>query len=186
MLERLQRGRPRLRSARVAIAAGALILAGGLAAYATVTAPRLPDVVAAPGVLALVLIAAGLAGRWPGVLAFGLALLAGQYATALLLEREVIDPGAPLYAGGFVLAAELGFWSLEEDVVPAERALLGRRLVASLAVALGSLMLAALVLVGSQIGVGAGLAVEAAGIAAAAGILAVVARLARRSSVSAE
>jgi len=124
------------------------------------------------GVLALCV---GLAARWGAALAFGVGLLGAQQAVWLARGPDALDAWTPLYAGAFLLVAELAWWSLEQRVPAwAERGMALRRLVTVLFACTGGCVIAALVVIA------AGLPIhELAGVLAATAALAVVAAVAR-------
>jgi hypothetical protein len=132
------------------------------------------------GALALALLAGGLTGGWASPVSAGLALLGGEYAVFFAAGPSGVDVWTPLYAAGFLLAAELSFWSLEHRVPAwADPAVLVRRLLVLAACCAGAAALAAATIVAAGASVGGGLGLELAGIAAAVGALAVVAGVAR-------
>lgn len=114
---------------------------------------------------------------------WGLAALGGEYGVLFAAEGRALDELTPVYAGAFVLVAELAFWSIERRV-PAwsEPALVERSLVRLAATCLGAAGVAALVMVAAAAAGGGGIALEAIGVAAAIGALALVAVLVRRSA----
>ena len=63
---------------------------------------------------ALLCQAAGLSGRWPPGLAWGIALLGGTFLVRVGLGSTA-SAWTPLAAGALLLAAELGYWSFELD-----------------------------------------------------------------------
>ena len=67
--------------------------------------------VAAVALLALV---ASLVLGWPSLLPVSLVLLGGLYAAQLAVDDASLDAGAPFFAVGVLVTAELGYWSLEE------------------------------------------------------------------------
>jgi hypothetical protein len=130
--------------------------------------------------LALALLAAGLTGGWASPVSVGLALLGTDYAVFFAAGPSGVDVWTPLYAAGFLLSAELSFWSLEHRVPAwAEPGVLVRRLLVLAACCAGAAALAAATIVAAGASVGGGVALELAGIAAAVGALAVVAGVAR-------
>jgi len=133
--------------------------------------------------LAVALLAVGLAARSGPVLGWGLAALGAEYAVLFAAEGRVLDELTPLYAGAFVLVAELAFWSIERRV-PAwsEPTLVERRLARLAATCIGAAGVAALVIVVSAASGGGGIALEALGVVAAIGALALVAVLVQRSA----
>jgi hypothetical protein len=135
--------------------------------------------VAGVGAAGLALAALALIGRWPQVLPWGLAGVAAAYALYLALRPGTVDPRAPMVAAAFFGAAELGFWSLEPHVAPAERTVVMRRLALIGGSALGTALLASLVLVVAASASG-GVLLEAVGVVAAVATLGVVAVLAWR------
>src|SRR5205807_4804229 len=116
--------------ARVVAAAGSLAAAAGLALYAAVAADRLDFVLLAIGAAAWAALAASLAARAAGIMPWALALLGGEYAGYLSLSRPGLGVGA-VYAGGFMLTAELAYRALESVSVRDDRALVARRLAAA-------------------------------------------------------
>lgn len=128
------------------------------------------------GAAGLALTAAALIGRWPQVLPWGLAGVGSAYAVYLALRPGSVDPRAPIVAAALFGAAELAFWSLEPHVARADRLVVGRRLALIGGAALGTALLASLVLVVAASASG-GVVLEAVGVAAAVATLGVVALL---------
>ena len=64
----------------------------------------------------LLCLAGGLAVRWSAALAAGIALLGAEQAVRLATGPAHADPWTPLYAAGFLSAAELAWWSIEPRV----------------------------------------------------------------------
>jgi hypothetical protein len=139
--------------------------------------PRVVPGVAAAGwtVAALAVIA-----RLPALLPLGLAGVGAGYALFLSFGPEAVDRRAPLVAALLVLAAETGFWSLEPREAGAERAVFVRRLLLIAAAALGTALLASLLLVAAA-DVSGGVGLEALGVLAAVATVAIVAVLTARS-----
>jgi hypothetical protein len=155
-----------------------------LAAYPAAEPARLRELVVASGALALGLLLASLSFGWAAGIAWTLVLLAGEYAGALAAnDQTVVDPGAPLYAAGLLLLTELAYWSLElRGRGREEHRVVVRRLTALGALAFGSVVLGAFVVVVTAAPLGGGLVWDVIGVGAAAGTLAILARLARRQS----
>jgi hypothetical protein len=129
------------------------------------------------GVLALCV---GLAARWGAALAFGVGLLGAQQAVWLARGPDALDAWTPLYAGAFLLVAELAWWSLEQRVPAwAERGMALRRLVTVLFACTGGCVMAALVVIAAGLPIHGGFGLELAGVLAATAALAVVAAVAR-------
>lgn len=129
------------------------------------------------GVLALCI---GLAARWGAALAFALGLLGAEQAVWLARGPDALDPWTPLYAGAFLLVAELAWWSLEQRVPAwAEPGMAARRLVTVLLACLGGCAMAALVVIAAGLPIHGGFALELAGVVAAMAALAVIAAVAR-------
>jgi hypothetical protein len=136
------------------------------------------------GTAALAFLVVGLAGRWRSIVGLGLIVLGAQYAVLFGDQGRSLDEATPAYAGGFLLVAELAYWSLERRVAAwTEQGLLLRRLGHLLGVCFAAAALAAVVLVAAASGGGGGVALEALGAAAAVGAVAVVALLVRRSAL---
>ena len=129
------------------------------------------------GVLAL---GVGLAARWGAALAFGLGLLGAEQAVWLARGPDALDAWTPLYAGAFLLVAELAWWSLEQRVPAwAEPGMALRRLVTVLFACAGGSVMAALVVIAAGLPIHGGFGLELAGVLAATAALAVVAAVAR-------
>jgi hypothetical protein len=95
-------------------------------------------------------------------------------------DDATLDAGAPLYAAGLLILAELAYWSLElRGPGREEPRVVVRRLAALGALAFLSLVLGAFVVVVTTAPLGGGLLWDIVGVAAAAATLAILARLAR-------
>lgn len=68
---------------------------------------------AAAAILAVVVLAAGLATRISLAVPVAAALLGVEYVALLAVEGEALDTRAPLVAGALLAVAELAYWSLE-------------------------------------------------------------------------
>lgn len=129
--------------------------------------------------------AMGLAARSPGALGLGLALLGADYAVLFFAEGSALDRFTPAYAAGFMLVAELGFWSIEPRI-PAwsEAAVAEWRLARIAGACTGAAVLAALALVAASAATGTGgLALESLGVVAAIGSLVLITVLVSRWAV---
>lgn len=145
--------------------------------YAAIAADRLGLLLLGIGAAAWAGLALSLAARVAGGVPWALALLGGEYAGYLSLSRPGLAVGA-LYAGGFVLTAELAYRALESVGVRDDPALVLRRLVAAFTTALAAAALGALLLAFSNVDVARGFGLEALGVLAAVATLAAVAWLA--------
>jgi len=129
-------------------------------------------VLLAVGLTGAGVLAAGVLVGWVTTIAVGISMLGATYATHLVLDDPPLDGRAALVAGGLLLAAELGCWSIElrrERTHAPGRGL--RRLVAELGLCAGGLALSALVLAAADIGRVRGVAIEVVGTVAAAALL---------------
>jgi hypothetical protein len=161
-------------SAGVAVASAAAATTVALVLYPVLAAERLAGVaLLAGGVAALVLLAGIVLGAG-SVVGAGLFLVGVEYAASLVTRAGTAGYGVVPYAAGFVLVAELAYWSLE---APHDWALLRRRasLVAMLAVA--SSAVAALVVAVAGASSGRSVAYELVAFGGAVAALALVARL---------
>ena len=129
------------------------------------------------------LLTVGLATRFGPVLGWGLAALGAEYAVLFAAQGTSLDTLTPVYAGAFVLVAELAFWSIERRV-PAwtEGGLAERRLARLAGVSAGAVVVSGLVLILGAASGGGGVALEAIGVVAAIGAIALVAVLVQRSA----
>lgn len=163
----------------------AVAAAAGLAAYPAAQDLRLQWAALAFAVLAVLLVTAGLAVGSPSALGFGLAALGADYAVLFVAEGGALDRFTPAYAAGFMLVAELGFWSIEGRV-PAwsEPAVAEWRLARLVAACVAAAALSAFVLVVAAAATGTGgLALESLGVVAAIGTLALITALVRRRAL---
>jgi len=129
-------------------------------------------VIAAAGGLSVVLFAAAVWLRSPGLAAWAVALCGAGYAVFLGF-RTTVDRWAPLVAAALFLAAELGYRASESSDSAPERDVVVR---SSLLLAGGVLAAAALgsVLLAAAGGANAGLGLEALGVAAMVAALALI------------
>ena len=100
-------------------------------------------------------------------------------------EGSALDRFTPAYAAGFMLVAELGFWSIEPRI-PAwsEAAVAEWRLARIAGACTGAAVLAALALVAASAATGTGgLALESLGVVAAIGSLVLITVLVSRWAV---
>ena len=138
-------------------------------------------------IVGVVLFTLGLAVRSAGTLGFGLAAIGADYAILFAAEGGSLDRFTPAYAAGFMLVAELGFWSIESRI-PAwsEPAVAEWRLARIAGACVAAAALAALALVAAAAATGTGgLAVESLGVVAALGSLVLITVLiGRRAAAS--
>jgi hypothetical protein len=133
----------------------------------------------------VLLFVAGLVFRSAGTLGLGLAALGADYAVLFVAEGGALDRFTPVYAAGFILAAELGFWSIESRI-PAwsEPAVAEWRLARIAGTCIGAAVLAALALVAAAAATGTGgLALESLGVVAVLGSLVLITVLVGRWAI---
>ena len=119
---------------------------------------------------------------WAPLLPAALVVLGGMYAAQLAIDDAPLDGAAALAAAGFLVTAELGYWSLEErDSARAEPGEDLRRVAFVSALALFALLVAGLLLVLVEGVRAGGLFVDLAGAVAAGAALLLVVVIARRS-----
>jgi hypothetical protein len=160
------------------------VLAGAIGAWLALDAED--EVVrwanTAAGVLACVLLAAGLALRRPIAVPLAVLALGTGYGASLGVEGGAIDTRAPALAAALFLLAELAYWSLElREAVADEPGAYLRRVGLLSALALGSLAVGAGLLALVDAGERGGVALEAVGALAAVAALAIVALATRRT-----
>ncbi len=132
--------------------------------------------------LALVALVAALVLGWSVLLPASLLLVGAAYALHLYLD-EGFDVKAPLFAAGLLLAAELGYWSLEErEQVRSEPGEGLRRLAFVAGLTLAGLVVGTVLLAAADLARAGGLAVDLVGAGAAAAALLLVVLYARRQS----
>jgi hypothetical protein len=171
---------PRPFRARLATALGALAVAAALAFARPLDSSALGLLLIALGGAGLLWLAIGLAVRWNAALVAGIMSLGAEQAVRLATGPGKVDPWMPVYAAGFLLAAELAWWSIEPRV-PAwsDLEVLVRRVLAIAACCVGGALLAALVVLAAGAPLHGGVALELIGVAAAVTAIAVVAAVAR-------
>ena len=134
------------------------------------------------GVGALLCLCAGLSVRRSSPLLAALVLLGAEQAVRLATGPAHADEWTPLYAAGFLLSAELAWWSIEPRV-PAfsERRVLVNRVAVLAGCCAGAAVLAALVVLAAGVPVEGGVSLELVGVLAASAAAAVVAVVAGSS-----
>ena len=122
----------------------------------------------------------GLAARWNAPLVLGIASLGAEQAVRLTAGSSRVDPWTPAYAAGFLLAAELAWWSIEPRVAAwSDLEVPVRRVLAIAGCCTGGALLAALVVLTAGAPLHGGVGLELVGVAAAVTAIAVVAAVAR-------
>ena len=155
-------------------------MAAALAASPLVRSSSHELLVLGLGAAALLGLATGLAARWSAALASGVALLGVEQAVRLATGPSSVDAWTPLYAAGFLLVAELAWWSIEPRVPAwAQYGMALRRLALIVLACAGAAALSALVVLAAGTPVHGGVALELVGVIAAAAAVAVVAAVAR-------
>jgi hypothetical protein len=156
----------------------------GLAAYPAAQNLRFQWAALVFAISAALLFTFGLAIRSPGALGLGLAALGADYAVLFVAEGGALDRFTPVYAAGFMLVAELGFWSIESRI-PAwtDPAVAEWRLARLAGTCIGAAALAAFALVAAAAATGTGgLALESLGVVAAIASLILITALVHRKS----
>jgi hypothetical protein len=150
-------------------------MACALAPLADTRVPRVP--LAWLGAIG-VLLAAAAAWRSAAVVPTAVGVLVAEYVLSLYHRPGPVDARAPLFAAGYLLLAELAYWSTEvSGLVRDERAVLGERLTVLAALAFGAMALGALVLLAAALPIAGPLARLALGITAATITIALIASL---------
>lgn len=125
--------------------------------------------------LALVALVAALVLGWSLLVPASLVLLGGMYGAELAIDDAPLDAATPLFAAGLLVTAELAYWAIEERESAAADPGEGLHRVALVALlALGALLVAALLLALADNVSAVGLAVDLVGATAAAAVLIVV------------
>jgi hypothetical protein len=156
----------------------------GLAAYPAAQNLRFQWAALVFAIASVLFFTFGLAVRSPGTLGLGLAALGADYAVLFVAESAALDRFTPVYAAGFMLVAELGFWSIEPRI-PAwsEAAVAEWRLARLAGTCIGAAVLAAFALVVAAAATGTGgLALESLGVVAAIASLILITALVHRKS----
>lgn len=126
---------------------------------------------------------AALGLEWAQLVPVSLLVLAGLYGAELAVDDAPLDSATPLVAVALFLVAELAYWSLEERTgAGPEPGEVLRRLAVLAGFALGSLLVAAVLLAVVDVVRTGGLAVDLLGAAAAAATLGAIALFARQQS----
>jgi hypothetical protein len=133
-------------------------------------------------VVALTVLAAGLALRIPITVPAAIAVLGAEYVAILGFEADTLDTQAPVVAGALLAVAELAYWSLELRVpVVDEAGTYLRRLALLAALIVGVVGVGAIMLTLVEVVEAGGVPVDVLGAVAALGALGLLAFAARRS-----
>jgi hypothetical protein len=160
--------------------ASSLLVYLGVLAYAASRDLELAPVIGIVGGIGALLLLFVILRRAEDVLAWSMLMLGVAYSLSLVTHRRGVDQGAPLVAGGLLLAAELATWSCaERREVRVERPVLVARGVAIGLLVVGGVGVSALVLALAAAPVGGGLAWTILGAASAVGVIGLATRLAR-------
>jgi hypothetical protein len=173
------------RAARASVGAalGAVAAAAALGAWLTAVSDEPTSYgTGTAAVLAVLVLAVGLALRWASAIPSALVLLGGGYALFLGVEDVALDLRAAAIATVLLLTAELAYWSLElrADVTD-EPGSYWRRLTMLALLGLGAMALSGALLALVDVAGRGGLAIEIAGAGAALGALLVLLLLTRRA-----
>jgi hypothetical protein len=162
-----------------------LLAAAALAAYPASQNLHLQWAALAFAIAGVLLFAVGLVFRLPGTLGLGLAMLGADYAVLFVAEDSALDRFTPAYAAGFMLVAELGFWSIESRIPAWSEAAVAEWKLARIAgTCIGAALLAALALVAASAANGTGgPALESLGVVATVGSLVLITVLVSRWAV---
>jgi hypothetical protein len=162
-----------------------VLSAAALAAYPAAQDLRFQWAALVFAMAAVLLLTLGLVFRWPGALGLGLAALGAEYAVLFVAEGGALDRYTPVYAGGLMLVAELGFWSIEPRIPAWSDAAVAEWRLARLGGAcIAAAALAALALVAAAAATGTGgLALESLGVVAAVGSLILITVLVSRRAL---
>ena len=150
-----------------------MLIASALATRVALLSSRpTAQVLVAVGVAGSLALAAGIAVPSTAAVGAGLALLGGEYGLHLVLDEPPADTGAALVAAALLGAGELAFWAIElRGRAPREPGRQARRLGFELALVLGGLTLAAVVLALADVSRVGVTGIELVGGAAAAALL---------------
>ena len=136
---------------------------------------------AAPAVIALLLLLTGLTLPWPGGLAWAVLPLASAYLLSLYISGRTLDVAAPLLGVALLLMVEFGSLSLELGrPMRMSGQVVARRVGALAALAAGCLLLGYSLLLLAAAPLEGGVPLTAAGLLAAVAVLAMIALLSRR------
>lgn len=142
---------------------------------------RLAGLLAAVGGVGFLGFAYGLARSRSWSVPWAVVVLGAAYTGSLFLPEQGVDRHAPLFAAGFVLLAELAYWTLElRAPISPEPGMLEQRAALVVAVGLGALVLATVAVAATLVPLGGGVLADMLGVLAAIGAVGVVAWLADR------
>ena len=163
----------------------ALALAGALAAVPVTRAERLTGLLVALAGVGFVGFAWGLLRGRPWAVSWAVVVLGAAYTASLFLPERGLDRQAPLVAAGFVLLAELAYWTHElRAPISPEPGMLERRSLLIAAATLGAMVVASVALAATAVPLGGGALADLLGVIAAVGALGVVAWFAQRERAS--
>jgi hypothetical protein len=152
-----------------------------LAVEPALRADRLGGLLAAVGGVGFLCFAYGLARSRSWAVPWAVLVFGAAYAGSLFLPEEGVDRHVPLFAVGFVLLAEFGYWTLElRAPISPEPGMLEQRAALVVAIGLGALVIATIAVIATLVPLGGGVLADLLGVAAAIGAVGVVAWLAER------
>jgi hypothetical protein len=165
--------------ARLAVGAGAVLVAAATAAAGPLHADRLRPLLLVVGVVGVAALATALAFAQPAAVLPSLGLVGGAFALSTVLGPRGLDSWALLEAVGLVTTAELAYWSLElRPRIPAERGLLAHRAGTVGTIGVGTAVVAGAILVAASARLSGSSAWTVVGIAAVTVVFALLVRLA--------
>jgi len=127
------------------------------------------------GVVALLVLAVGLARGWTSLVPVAIVLACGSYGAELALDGRALDTAAPLLAVAALVTAELAYWSLaERDRVTSEPGEQWRHAAFVAVLGLGALLLGLLLLALADTVRARSLSLDVAGAIAAVGAFVVI------------
>ena len=168
---------------RIALGIASAAVYAGVLAYAVAREPKFAPAIGGVGAVGAIFLAFVLLGHSEALVPWAVAFLGAAYVLSLVARGGGgVDEGTPLVAAGLLAFAELAVWSRQErQSYRAARAIFVTRAIALLALVLGGLIAAALVVGVSAVPTGGGLAWTLVGAVAAVAILGVAVRLAQRT-----
>jgi len=135
------------------------------------------------GMTALAPLVISLVTGWPGGIGWSLAVLGAEYLLPIFFRAGSLDVWAPMVAVGFLLIAELGWWSWELRLPSLdEPAIYIRRALLTVGVGLIAVVFGAALLGAASLVTFAGLPMQTVGTVAMVALLSLVAVLALRGS----
>ncbi len=130
------------------------------------------------GITAVIILAGGLVLGWQSAIRWTLLVLGLAYVVTLVAGQAALDARSPMYAGGLLLLAELGYWSVGASLpAQADSGVSAQRVIAIVITVLTAIGVGALLFLVAGLPIAAGATLTAVGIGAAIAAMGIIGAL---------